>query len=104
MTFEYIDTAKNDTLMIICTEPAQANLSLKLRVQPWLKMLLASVCLTQGLRFLYSADSIGVLIGLCLLICVPSCCYLGWRDYRGIKEAKEGGATRRSAELRKIVR
>jgi hypothetical protein len=87
MTFNAIDTRKNDTLMIICEPTSQPIPSLKLRVQPWLKMFIACVCLTQGMRFLNSNDPIGTLTGFGLLIALPSCCYLGWRDYRGLKQA-----------------
>ena len=99
MTFEFIDTAKNDTLMIISTDPVRPVPSIKLRVQPWLKLAIACICLTQGLRLVTTADSMGILMGLVLLICIPSCCYFGWRDYQALKGARNV----RTGELRTAV-
>ncbi|HTX35705.1 MAG TPA: hypothetical protein VME43_11805 [Bryobacteraceae bacterium] len=104
MTFEFIDTTHNDTLMVICTEPAQPVPSLKLRVQPWLKSAIACICVTQGLRFLNAHDPVGTLAGLALMLPVPSCLYLGWRDYQGLKNALASRAGGRTRELRRIVR
>ena len=103
MTFEFIDTAQNDTLMMICTEHAQPAPSVNLRIQPWVKIALASVCLSQGLRLAGAHDPIGTLTGLALLACLPSCCYVGWRDYLRLKQARAGRAADRAKEPRKIV-
>ena len=99
MTYEFIDTTKNDTVMVISTETAEPSPSLTLRVQPWLKAAIGGICLTQGLRFLSTPDSIGKLVGLVLLISIPSCAYFGWRDYQALKRAQEGRAARLAREL-----
>jgi hypothetical protein len=104
MTYEFIDTTQNDTLMVICTEPARPAPSLKLRVQPWLKAAIACICLTQAGRFLTAHDPAGTLTGLALLLPIPSCLYLGWRDYLGLKHATAGYSAGRARDLRRIVR
>jgi hypothetical protein len=103
MTFEFIDTTKNDTLMIICTEPTQPAPSLNTRIQPWLKLVIGAVCLSQGLRLLAAGDAIATLMGLGLLICLPSCCYFGLKDYQGLQQARAGRSARRSRQLHQMV-
>ena len=104
MIFDYVDTAKGDNLVILCAEPVQLNPKPKLRVQLGLKGFLACVCLSQGLRLMDAGDPIGMMTGLALLVCVPSCCYLGWRDYAALKAAPNGRPLHRTRELREIVR
>ncbi|MGO9256888.1 MAG: hypothetical protein ACLQU1_11370 [Bryobacteraceae bacterium] len=89
MTLEFADKSKLEIVtMVVSQEPNSRPIpSLKLRVQPWLKLFIGFVCLMQGLRLLCASDPLGIPMGLVLLlISVPSCCYLGWRDYRELQE------------------
>jgi len=103
MTFEFIDTAKKNTLMIISTEPVKPVPTLKACAQPWLKALFACICLTQGIRLLAASDPIATLMGVSLLISVPSCCYFLWKDYQGLRQSRAGSVVQCSSELRKIA-
>jgi hypothetical protein len=87
MTLEAIDNRQNDTMMMLCQEVPETVPSLKLRVQPWLKLAIALICLTQGLRLLNFSDPIASLLGLGLLSSIPSCLILGLRDYRRLNPA-----------------
>jgi len=93
MTFETIDAILDEPMMTVREEPAEAAPSLKVKVQPWLKTAIGVICLTQGLRLLHFSDPIATLTGFGLLIPVPSCFYLGWRDYLGLQK----GPTPRTA-------
>jgi hypothetical protein len=91
MLLEFIDNSKLETTNLRVTnepkpEPAP---SLTLRVQPWLKLSIGFLCLMQGLHLLLTTDPLGTLLGLVLLlISVPSCFYLGWRDYRELEQGR----------------
>lgn len=87
MTLECVDIKQFPTLTQTNEHTALLVPSLKLRVQPWFKLLLASIGMTQGLRLLHYPD-LSTLLGFALLIPVPGCCYLGWRDYRALREAQ----------------
>jgi hypothetical protein len=89
MTLEFADKSKLETLtMIVSCEPNSRPVpGLKLRIQPWLKLFIGFLCLMQGLCLLCFTDPLRIVMGLVLLvISVPSCCYLGWRDYRELQE------------------
>jgi hypothetical protein len=88
MTFEAIHIRQSNSAILPGRQNSRAIPSLTLRLQPWLKLIIASICLTQGLRFLSDFDPIGNLMGFGLLVSVPSCCYFGWRDYRALQEAR----------------
>ena len=86
MTLECV-IRQTDSWILTSAQNSRPILSLKLRVQPWLKLLMGFACLMQGLRLLFTSNSLGTPLGLVLLlISVPSCCYLGWRDYRALQE------------------
>lgn len=87
MTLELIDTNNADALLPVSTNRERRASNLKLKIQVRLKVFIACVCLAYAVHFLQAHDSIAKLMGLALLIPIPSCCYLGWRDYAALKQA-----------------
>ena len=94
MTFEAINNRQIDTQIMVCRENSEAVPSLKLRIQPWLKLSFAVFCLIQAVRLLHFADPIANLMGLGCLSVIPSCLILGLRDYRGLKQVQTGRVVR----------
>ena len=94
MTYEAIDNRQTDTQIVLCQENCATVPSLKLRVQPWLKLSFAVFCLIQAVRLLGFADPIANLMGLGCLSVIPSCLILGLRDYRGLKRATVSNVVR----------
>jgi hypothetical protein len=72
----------------------EVRMALKQRVQPWIVWGIGLFCLTQGLRLMFFSDPIGTLTGFGLLLPVPGCCYLGWRDYRRLAKSTAAVALR----------
>lgn len=77
MTLETALVSEQDAQVVI--EPVG---SWKQKMGPWLVWGIGAFCMMQGLRLLWMSDSIGFLAGLGLLMPVPSCLYLGWRERR----------------------
>ena len=103
MTFETIDAILDEPMMTVCQEQFEPAPNLRRRLQPWLEILIGVVCLTQGVRFLLFSDTIATLAGLGLLIPVPSCFYLGWRDLLGLKETRRIRPTSVTRALRQAA-
>ncbi len=93
MTLECV-IRRTDSWILTCAQNSRPIPSLRLRVQPWLMLSIACVCLTQALRLLFTSDSLGIPLGLVLLLIFPRCCYLGWRDSRALKEHRVALALR----------
>jgi len=60
------------------------------RSEPWVKWLIASLCLGLGGRLLFYSGPVPLFVAAALLMRVPTYSYLGWCDYRAKQEARAG--------------
>jgi len=88
MTLRCASGGETDLLTQLCEDNSLPMARLKLQVQPWLKLLIAFVCLTLGLRLLCDSGPFVIFVGFALLIRVPSYFYIGWCDFRALKDAR----------------
>lgn len=88
MTFKRDAIRKNDFSMEIREKNSLLAADLKLKIQPWLKFLIAFVCLALGLRLWHDSGPVALVIGFGLMIRFPSYCLLGWHDFRVLRETQ----------------
>ncbi|HTX39537.1 MAG TPA: hypothetical protein VME43_31175 [Bryobacteraceae bacterium] len=88
MTFECVDIRQIVSLAGTNHQESRRVPSLKLRLQPWLKLSIACVCLFLGPRLLHDSPPLIFATGLALLLRVPAYCYLAWCDFQALKEAR----------------
>jgi len=86
MTIDCFEVQQTPSLLRACAQKSRTAPSLKKRLAPWLKFVIACVCLALGLRLLDDAPPLIMLVGFALLIRVPGYCYFGWCDFQALKE------------------
>lgn len=88
MTFEGADIRQIGSLIRAYEQDSQLIPSIRLKALPVMRFVMAYFCLTQGWRLVCEPGLLASLAGFCLLVAAPRCCYLGWRDYRALKEGR----------------
>jgi len=89
MTFKLVAAEQTASLVQIYRANTQVIDRVKLRIQPLVKLTIAFLCLTLGLRLLNDNTPFLVsLVGISLLMRAPAYLYFAWRDYCEFKEAR----------------